>query len=199
MAEFAPRANVFVIPVALSRGNRHPAGISLNANQVDHHAMTAYLGCLDRQFGNGAQMHLKLADAGAGLGPVAAVVHAGRELVDDQFIANPEALHRHHADVVHGVHNFTQHGLCLALQVIHARQRRYGRHQNTVAMQVECQWIKHVLAIAVAGADQRQLFHEWNFLLGDGGALPRRGHVVGIVTVQPVLALAVVAARATLQ
>ena len=77
----------------------------------------------------------------------AAVVHARRQFVDQQPIADDKALHRHHADVVQLVQDRRQHLLGLLLQRRVGLRQRHAGAQDAVFMQVVGQRVEYRTAV----------------------------------------------------
>ena len=92
-----------------------PVIVQIGTDQVDHHRRAVHHRRRQRQIGNRPQMQLELANGGAVLRPVAAVVHARRQFVNQQAISGDETLHRHHANVAQLMHDRRQHLLRLRL------------------------------------------------------------------------------------
>ena len=103
--------------------------------------------------------------------PVAAVVHARRQLVDQQSLGSDEALHRHHADVVQLVHDRRQHAFRLLLLADIGLREGDAGAQNTVLMQVAGQRVEDGAAVMGAGTHQRHFAGEVNPLLDDALAV----------------------------
>ena len=112
-------------------------------------------------------MQFKLASGSAVLRPVAAVVHARRQFVDQQSLGGDEALHGHHAHVVELVHDRRQHAFGLRLLARIGLREGDAGAQNAVLVQVAGQRIKHRAAVAAAGTNQRHFAGEINPLLDD--------------------------------
>ncbi len=171
MADFTTRAHLFIVPVQVDQRQLQPVVIEIGADQVDHYRRAVNHWRWQRQAGNRSQMQLKLADGGAILRPVAAVVHARRQLVDQQSLGSDEALHRHYADVVQLVHDRRQHTFRLLLLADIGLREGDAGAQNTVLMQVAGQRVEDGAAIMGAGTHQRHFAGEVNPLLDDALAV----------------------------
>ena len=81
-------------------------------------------------------MQLELADGGAVLRPVTAVVHARRKFVDQQTRRRDETLHRHYAHIAQLMHDGREHFFRLRLLVSIGLREGDAGAQNPVLMQV---------------------------------------------------------------
>ncbi len=198
MAHFTTRADLFVVPVQVHQRQLQPVVVQIGADQVDHHRRAGHHRLRQRQVSNGAQVQLELADGGTVLRPVAAVVHARRQLVDQQTRWRDETLHCHHAHIAQLVHDGGEHLFRLRLLVgIGLRENDAGA-QNAVLMQVMRQGVEHRAAIVPACAHQRHFPAEVNALLNDALAVAVVRQFGGVVRAQAPLPATVVATHATL-
>ena len=86
-----------------SRGQLAPA-VHIVADQVGHHRIAVARRVAERPAGNGAHVVLELADEAGVDGPVAGIVHSGRDLVDEQarnFVPRRLAPALKHLDAEH--------------------------------------------------------------------------------------------------
>ena len=116
-------------------------------------------------------MQLKLADAGAVLRPVTAVVYARGQFVDQQTFRSDETLHRHHADVTQILHDGRKHGFGLRLLSGVSAWEGDAGAQNTILMQVTRQRVEYRAAVMCACANERHFTREINALLNNAFAV----------------------------
>ena len=77
--------------------------IHIRANQVEHFDIRMPFAVPKRQSGHRPDMLLKLVHRAAVLRPMAGVMHAGRNLVDDETAGRDEQFNTHDADIVERV------------------------------------------------------------------------------------------------
>src|SRR4029079_7548784 len=112
MPHFAARAGL-VLAIKMQAGPRlggelRPGG-AVFADEMRHPAIGMRVVCTQRPAGDGADVVLELADGAAVHSPVAAVVYARRELIEQEGIPpvpDVEHLDADHADVAEGVGEF---------------------------------------------------------------------------------------------
>ena len=155
----------------------------------------------ERQPHDRAQMLFELAGLGADVGPVAAVVHAGRHLVREQPLPHAEQLDREDADVAERVHHRSRVSFGRRLHRVGGVGRRRQREpQDPVAMVVLHQRIGGERPVATARGHDRDLPVERHERFEQRGDLADRAPRVlgqrGVV--DHGLALAVVAETARL-
>ena len=157
----------------------------------------------ERQPGDGPQVLLELAGLGALDRPVAGVVHAGRDLVGQQLVADLEQLDGHHADVVEWRRG-SDRAMASAPACSAGVSPGAGasvRRRMPVAVAVLDERVAGGRAVEATGGHDRQLPVEADHALGDDAVVAQARQRSGRRSSpgrHPLLAPAVVAASAGL-
>src|SRR5260221_8430098 len=158
----------------------------------------------ERPAGNGADVLLELRDRGAVERPVAGIVHARRDLVDQHVRAavllDHEHLDREHADIIQGVGDLLRDRPRLCGEFVRDVGRRTRDFQNVVAVLVFGNVVAFDLTVDAARGDHRDFaFERYERLEDRGLGAEIVPDLIGIVALaDDGLALAVIAEAAGL-
>ena len=176
--------------------------LDLVAQQIGHFDAGVGRRGAKRPAGDGADMLFELVADAAVLGPVAGVVDARGDLVDQKHVVSEvEQFDAQNADVIQPIHDRLGDGAGADLRLLVHGGGGQGGAQDAAFVPVLAQRIDRHMAVPVAGGDNRQFAHEGRLGLQNGRTTPQAFQGGGRVLdgVDPDLTLAVIAFAAGLQ